>query len=273
MSSTPNEPAAVSETRASARWLTALRTASYDLRRLVDGLSEEELSRPSFADDWTVAQVLSHLGSGAEICAELVRRGLSGSDRGPQREELLPVWERWNAMAPTEQREQWRSADRAHIELLESVTAEQEQTLLVPYFAGPMDLTTYLGYRLSEHAVHGWDVASVFDADAVVGQLDLAWERIDLIATRFHDPAARDSLAPRAIEVKHGGRRDRLDIREEIHLVAGDPTGTTAEPTATATGTTDVLTRLVYGRHRAGDQLDVTGSVTRADLVRLFPGF
>jgi hypothetical protein len=31
--------------------------------------------------------------------------------------------------------------------------------------------------------------------------------------------------------------------------------------------------RLIYGRLRDSDPLEIDGSVTRADLVRLFPGF
>lgn len=83
-------------TRPSRDWLHALQTASNDLRHLVDGLSTEDLSLASRDGDWTVAQVLSHLGSAAEICTDLVRRGLAGDHRGPQRDELTPIWDRWN---------------------------------------------------------------------------------------------------------------------------------------------------------------------------------
>lgn len=265
----PDRPTAVEAATHSQRWLIALQTASDDLNSLVDGLSGDDLTRPSLAGDWTVAQVLSHLGSGAEICTELVHRGLAGDDHGPQRDELLPIWERWNVLSPAECREQWKRADRAHLDLLASISIEQENSLRVPYFAGPMDLTTYLGYRLSEHALHGWDVAAAYDPTATVGQLDLVWERIDMIASRFHDSTTRERLTPRQVSLSHDGRHDRLDIGEEIHL--GSETDLAAPTTMTAT--TDVLTRLIYGRLRAKDRIDITGPTTREDLTQLFRGF
>ena len=49
------------------RTIAALRTTHDDLAALVPGLTDEQLAGPSGASEWTVAQVLSHLGSGAEI--------------------------------------------------------------------------------------------------------------------------------------------------------------------------------------------------------------
>ncbi|OZC74656.1 hypothetical protein CH274_21780 [Rhodococcus sp. 06-418-5] len=256
-------------TRPSRDWLHALQTASNDLRHLVDGLSTEDLSLASRDGDWTVAQVLSHLGSAAEICTDLVRRGLAGDHRGPQRDELTPIWDRWNDLGPAEQRLQWQRADAAHLELLAGITVEQEKSLRVPYFAGPMDLTTYLGYRLSEHALHGWDVAVTFDPSATVGQLDLVWQRIDMIASRFHDGAVRQRLAARQILLLHSDHRDLLVVDDEVHI----ETGTDRSAPSTVTATSDVTTRLVYGRLRPEDDMDISGPTARDDLVQLFPGF
>ena len=242
-------------TRPSAPWLAGLTDASAQTRRLVDELDESDLDRPSLAGDWTIAQVLSHLGSGAEICAELVRRGLAGDDRGPRREELVPIWDRWNALPPREQRARWRDADLAHLDLLSGIDAGQEAELVVPYFAGPMDLATYLGYRLSEHAVHGWDVAAAVDPAARLGQVDLVWQRIDLIASRFHDVSARAQLAPREVALEHGGRGDLLTVGEEVHIRSARA-GTVP---ARLVGDTEVLARLVYGRLRDVDELTEIG--------------
>ncbi|WP_072802601.1 maleylpyruvate isomerase N-terminal domain-containing protein [Rhodococcoides yunnanense] len=255
--------------RTSRYWLVALQAASTDLRSLAGELSDEDLLQPSFVGAWTVAQVLSHLGSGAEICTDLVRRGLAGDERGPQRIELVPIWDRWNALSPSEQRDEWSRADSVHLDLLTSISADQEQSLRIPYFAGPMDLTTYLGYRLSEHSLHGWDVAVAYDSSATVGQLDLVWQRIDMIANRFHDHATREQLAPRRVSLHHDGQHDCLDIADEVHIGVNDDR---AAHTA-VTATTDILTRLVYGRVRPGDFLDITGPTTRDELTQLFPGF
>src|SRR4051794_19555010 len=102
------------------RWLEALHARSQRLNRLVSPLPEAELTRPSYAEGWSIAQVLSHLGSAAEISARLVDRGISGDLTGPVREELLPIWERWDALPPLEQRAAWREADTMHLSLLDS---------------------------------------------------------------------------------------------------------------------------------------------------------
>ncbi|MGH3797980.1 MAG: maleylpyruvate isomerase N-terminal domain-containing protein, partial [Pseudonocardiaceae bacterium] len=49
------------------RTITALRTGHDELTALLNSLSPDELTQPSAAAEWNISQVLSHLGSGAEI--------------------------------------------------------------------------------------------------------------------------------------------------------------------------------------------------------------
>ena len=49
------------------RTIQALRAEHDALSPLVAGLTDDQLRAASGAGDWPVAQVLSHLGSGAEI--------------------------------------------------------------------------------------------------------------------------------------------------------------------------------------------------------------
>lgn len=49
------------------RTIAALRAHHDELAAVVAGLSDEQLTAPSGSADWKVADVLSHLGSGAEI--------------------------------------------------------------------------------------------------------------------------------------------------------------------------------------------------------------
>lgn len=65
-------------------WLTALHASS---AKTVDGLPDDALSVPSFAIGWNIAQVLSHLGSGAEISTILLRRGIDGNTAGPSAQD------------------------------------------------------------------------------------------------------------------------------------------------------------------------------------------
>jgi uncharacterized protein (TIGR03083 family) len=242
-------------------WLAALDSSSVRLFDTVRGLTDDLLAVPSFASDWTIAQVLSHLGSAAEICSNLLERGQAGDLTPPTAEEVRPVWQRWDALSGPAQREAWHEADRRHRELLFSV----DRNVTIPYFAGPLELAQYAGYRLSEQAVHAWDIEVALRPSAVLHDTDLLWERLDLVVSRFHDAEIRDSLKPRVIDVPGG----TLEIGDELHL----STNPANSPDGTVSGDQEALIRLVYGRNRASDDLQADGAVTLDDLRRLFPGY
>lgn len=255
-------------------WLSALRTSSERLASAVGGLSDPALSQPSFADGWSIAQVLSHLGSAAEICTSLVERGLAGDATGPRREDMVPVWERWNALPGPAQRDAWQAADVRHRRLLESLDAGERAALRVPYFSGLLSVPDYAGYRLSEQSVHAWDVEAALDAAAVIPapEVGLLWERLDLVATRFRDARTLARLAPGrlAIELTDPPRTLCLLLDAELHIHPCEP----AEPTGTVSGSAEAVLRLVYGRHRPGqDGVSAAGGVTLEDLRSLFPGY
>jgi len=48
-------------------WVRALRASHERLDTVVRRLDAESLVQGSYCDEWSIAQVLSHLGSGAEI--------------------------------------------------------------------------------------------------------------------------------------------------------------------------------------------------------------
>ncbi|QIZ00783.1 maleylpyruvate isomerase family mycothiol-dependent enzyme [Streptomyces sp. S1D4-11] len=252
-------------------WLGALHTSSERLDRQVSTLSEKDLARPSFAEGWSIAHVLSHLGSGAEISAMLVERGIKGLTNGPVREEVLPIWERWDALPPLDQRAAWQDANARHLGLLDSA---QRTSVKVPYFAGLLNITDYTGYRLSEHSVHGWDIAVALDPTATIpaDELRLLWKRADLIASRFRNADTLSRLAPAqlAITLTDEQRTLLLDLDCELHIYPANP----ADPVGTVTGTADTVLRLVYGRHRpGGDAVTTAGQISLDDLRALFPGF
>jgi uncharacterized protein (TIGR03083 family) len=254
-------------------WLRALHDSSARLHNLVSGLSGEQLALPSCSKGWSIAQVLSHLGSAAEISTALVRRGIAGDTTGPRREQLLPVWRRWDSLPPAAQREAWQEADTRHLGLLDSLDPAQRGGIRVPYFSGLLDTAAYAGYRLSEQSVHAWDIEAALDPGAAIpsAEVDLLWERIDLIATRFRDGAVLARLGPRQVLVSLIGptRRLTLDLDAELHLYAYEP----MDPTGTVTGTAEAVLRLIYGRNRSDDAVRTSGTTTLEDLRRLFPGY
>jgi hypothetical protein len=76
--------------------------------------AEEAAAGPSYDDDWSIAQVLSHLGSGAEIFGLILDAGRRGED-APGMEQFQQVWDRWNAKSPEEQARDGVAADAAFL--------------------------------------------------------------------------------------------------------------------------------------------------------------
>lgn len=254
-------------------WIDALRSSSQQLRTAVTDLPPEMLGDRRSPTGWSVAQVLSHLGSAAEICTALVQRGIDGDTVGPGPDDTQPVWRRFDAMPPAAQREAWLAADARHLDLSDSLDAAQRDTVRIPYVSGLLDVAGYAGYRLSEQSIHGWDVAVALDPAAGVPapEAELLRERIDLVATRFRDADTLRRLGPAqlAVELTEPTLRYSLILDTELHV---DP-AEAADPTSTVSGGAEAVLRLVYGRARSVDDVSVTGKATLDDLRALFPGY
>ena len=61
-------------------WIAALRHSHDILQGLVEPLEAEQLEQPSYASGWSIAEVLSHIGSQSEIFELFLDAGLSGED-------------------------------------------------------------------------------------------------------------------------------------------------------------------------------------------------
>src|SRR4051794_41733676 len=97
----------------------ALRSSVERLRDLAAPMSEEELTAGAYPTEWTVAQVLSHLGSGAVIVQRRLEDALAGRDTP---DDFAPaVWDTWNAKGPVAQRDDALAADAALLARIEAV--------------------------------------------------------------------------------------------------------------------------------------------------------
>lgn len=254
-------------------WLDALQASSSRLNTAVANLPDEVLARPSFTGGWTIAQVLSHLGSAAEICTTLVKRGIAADATGPVAERLGPIWRRWDSLSGPDQREAWQQADARHLRLLGSLDEHQRETVRIPYFSGLLSVDAYAGYRLSEQSVHAWDIEVALDETATIPapEVALLWQRLDLVATRFRDAETLARLAPTqiAVELAESRRILSLHLNAELHLYPCEA----ADPSSQLYGPAEAVLRMVYGRHHPVDDIRVTGSASLADLTALFPGY
>ncbi|HZX56308.1 MAG TPA: maleylpyruvate isomerase N-terminal domain-containing protein, partial [Ilumatobacteraceae bacterium] len=75
--------------------LEALKASAQRLSSLVGGLSPDQLTMQSYASKWTIADVLSHIGSGAVIMRNGVDTAVS--ERPPDPAFNQSVWDEWNA--------------------------------------------------------------------------------------------------------------------------------------------------------------------------------
>ena len=163
------------------RWIAVLPRLARSTRRHVAGLDEEALGRPSMCTDWTVAQVLSHLGSGAEIGRETLGAAADGRDPAV---DVEAVWARWNAMAPRQMATEFAISDRRLVETFEALDDAQLSglRLSLPFLAEPIDIATVAAFRLNEHALHSWDVVAAIDHGA-----ELAPDAAALLVDRQSD--------------------------------------------------------------------------------------
>jgi uncharacterized protein (TIGR03083 family) len=256
------------------RTIAALRATHDELAALVPGLTDEQLTGPSGAAEWTVAQVLSHMGSGAEIGLATLERALAaGPAADPGFNES--IWDRWNAMGPREQATGFLDHNARLVAAFEALAAEQRSALPVDlgFLSEPLPLASFAGMRLNESAQHSWDVRVAFEPAATI-PADAAAVLAEHLAgglgflVGFIGKA--DALAgPAVVDIEGSGYG--LAVTDTAALVAAP-----ADPTATFSGPLEAALRLVGGRLGPAytpETVKVTGAISLDDLRRVFPGF
>ncbi len=260
-------------------WVTALVRSHQRLVGAVGSLTPEQAAGPSYDTEWSIAQVLSHLGSGAEIFELFLRAGADGTP-APGPDAFQPIWGRWNAKAPIDQVNDGLAADRAFLDDLGALDDHQRQSWSLEMFGEVRTLAGdstagLLTLRLGEHAVHTWDVVVMDDASA-----GLAPDAVDLLIDLVHQQVerlARPSGEPLRVRITthQPSRQLSLTLDDTGGRLEPDdsPDGSAGGPTLDLPG--EALIRLFYGRL---DPEHTPGSVTAEgfELDRLrqaFPGF
>lgn len=262
------------------RTIAALRVNHEDLAGRVRGLDESGLARQSGAADWDVAGVLSHLGSGAEIMLADLRAGVAGA--APPDAEFAPsVWERWNARGPRDRAEGFLRANDELVTALENLDATARQEVLVElgFLPEPADLEVLTGLRLSEAALHGWDIRVATDPLAGVPSEE-ADITLGLIEGRlsFLLGFLGSGVAPDATDAIL--RVETADPEHVFGLVLADTAilqeDAPAQADGVLAGPAEAIVRLMYGRLdpvHTPDSVTVTGDAVTLDQLRaVFPG-
>ncbi len=194
-----------------------LRDSHDRLAAVAQPLGPDELRAQSYDRDWTIAQVLSHLGSGAEIGTLNLSAALSGNGR-LDRDSFQPIWDAWNNRTPEAQAADALTWDEQHVSRLEQLTDEQLAGIRLDLFGRQLDAAGLVRLRLSEHAVHTWDVAVVSDPAATVlpDAVPEALEQISQLLSFVAKPAG-DSFRVRVRTTGPDGDY-LLDVGEPVTL-------------------------------------------------------
>ncbi|MHB8394267.1 MAG: maleylpyruvate isomerase family mycothiol-dependent enzyme [Candidatus Dormibacteria bacterium] len=250
-------------------WISALRDSHQRLRSVSSDLSSGGPRSTSYATEWSIADVLSHLGSQAEIFQLFLKAGLS-DEAAPGREQFQPIWDSWNARTPEAQARDAIRGDAEILMRLEQTGAEDQRRFHLSLFGRDLDWAGLARMRLSEHAIHTWDIAVALDSKALVGS-----SAVNLLIDTLPELAARTGKAGTTvlrlgISTSDPERHFHLEVSDTV-LLRGSESGSEA---VALTLPAEALVRLVYGRLDSGHTPPAkAGGVDLDELRSLFPGF
>ena len=247
--------------------LEPLRASVARLRDIVESLDEAQLEQQAYPTEWRIADVLSHVGSGAVIMSRRVEDGLAGRSMP---EEFAPsVWEEWNAKSPREKADAAVAADRELVARLEAV-GEQDRSAFSTSF-GPLTVgfDDLIAFRLNEHGMHTWDVEVTLDSTAGLHpeQIALIIDNLGLIARYTAKPTG--SLRTVAVRTTEPARDFFVALTADSVTFSAEPADVQQQLVLPA----EAFARLVYGRLDRDHTPPFDGDADIVDELRkVFPG-
>jgi uncharacterized protein (TIGR03083 family) len=228
----------------SAVLMRALRASQRRLADTLAAIPEDEVGRPAYTKDWTVAQVASHLGSGAETFRLFLAAGLDGT-AAPGVEQFQPIWDRWNAKPANEQVQDALVVDAAFLDAVEALSEAQQESWRLQMFGSDRDLAGLLRMRLAEHALHTWDIAVVLDGDEVLpgDAAALVVENLPMIVQYVAKPTAPMTVRIETVDPELTAQLALAPEGSRLNLVAAVEQGV---PVLRMPA--EAFVRLVYGR-------------------------
>jgi uncharacterized protein (TIGR03083 family) len=225
-----------------ASHVDALRSSVARLRDAVAPMSDADLTGRAYPSGWSIADVLSHIGSGAVILQRRLDDTLAGQTTP---DDFAPgVWETWNAKDPAAKRDDALIADTELLARIEAVTLEDRSSFV--FAMGPMTFgfDEFIGLRLNEHAFHTWDIEVAGDPAATIPQqaTELIVDNLELIA-RYTAKATGDATT---ITVATTAPARGFTIELQTESVTFLPTNPMSP--ADIDLPAEAFARLVYGR-------------------------
>jgi uncharacterized protein (TIGR03083 family) len=248
--------------------IAALRSGNDSLAGLVSGYSDEQLAGSTGADEWDVSQVLSHLGSGAEIAMNGLQAALEGKPN-PGMEFNKTVWARYDGASRRERLTWFLAAESLNEETRDSLKID------MGFLPAPVDVAVAASFRLGEFALHSWDVRVGTDPAATVAPEATPYllPQMGMMAGFLGKPdALAGKTAVVAVTTTDPGGEWTLHLGEKVSVSAGAP----ERPDGTLALPAEAWARLVTGRLKppyipAG--ITTTGVADLELLRKVFPKF
>jgi uncharacterized protein (TIGR03083 family) len=249
--------------------IAALRRGHDELADKVGRLDGDKLRAQSGASEWTVADVLGHLGGASELALTTLLAGKADRALAPA------VWARWDAMSPQEKASSFVASNGRLVEALESLDDEalEEKRLDVGYIPEPISVGFFVTMRLSELGQHRWDIDVAFDPAAVVPPYTVPFilDALPNFASFFAKPSGVSGRV--AVTTRDPSKSYVLELTEQG--------ATLSEGVAEGAGTrlllpAEAFVRLLGGRLGPGhtpQSVSISGEIALDDLRRAFPGY
>jgi uncharacterized protein (TIGR03083 family) len=252
--------------------LDALHASASRLRELVEPLIPNQVDVPAYPSEWSIGDVMSHIGSGAVIMRKRLEDGLAARDVP---DDFAPrVWDEWNAKASKDKAADGLLADDELIVRIDALTPDERAK--ASFKVGPLtlDVRDLVAMRLNEHTLHTWDIEVARRPEATLAptSVPLVIDNLELIG-RF--TARADGGDARAIHVAttQPSRRFTIDIGSDSVTFTAEPVAESDDAVEDLALTAEAFIRLVYGRldpeHTPAFQSDA-GALDR--LRAVFPG-
>lgn len=249
--------------------------AGYDqLAPLVRSLTPEQLTTPIAPGEWTVFQMLGHIGSGAVITEATLEASIAGLPN-PGLEANKAIWAVWDAKDPRAAANDSLAANEHLLARYDSLDAATRESLRIDlgFLPAPLDVAGAASFRLNEFALHSWDVRAFLDTSARIEPsavpviVGVEAEMLGWIAK----PERLGRPATIRVELTDLDRSFVLVLAEGASIGKGDE-----KTDAVLRLPAEAWLRLATGRLAPAvtpDSVEVSGSVTLDELRTVFSGF
>jgi uncharacterized protein (TIGR03083 family) len=247
--------------------LAVLRASVEHLRHVIDDIEAFDPDGAAYPTEWTIADTMSHIGSGATIMKQNLENAVAGREGDPGFNQS--VWDEWNAKSPTDQVNDALVADEKLLLSLEALSESEKSAF--HFSMGPFDLDFdgFVGLRLNEQAVHTWDVEVAVNPSATLSD-EVAGAIIDnlQLIIRFAGKA-RGEVKEMSVRTTNPARDFMLVFADDAISMGDSAHSGDVDLELPA----EAFVRLVYGRLDADNAPAGINQLHLEDLRKAFPGF